>query len=292
MLLFGILVNLNALPFLKTEALPIWANDSFIAIAVVLLMVAWGTKKRRIKQKAYKNQKPAKAIVAAAVVTVLLIPFTIYAGVVFLQDQKYIFISLLIIIEAMVPFFLMFEGRKPQARELVLVAVMCAITVAGRSAFAALPQIKPVLALVMICGASFGSETGFVIGAASMLVSNMFFGQGAWTPWQMFAAGIIGFISGLLLGRGFFLQNKAVLCVYGFVMTVAVYGGIMNFSSLILSRTPVSYESVLAFMAQGLPFDIIHGASTAAFLFFLADPMLEKLDRIKIKYDMYNSIIE
>lgn len=292
MLLFGILENLNALPFLKADTLPMWANYSFIAISVVLLMLAFGTKTRRIQKNAYQKRKPAKSIIAAAVVTVLLIPFTIYAGVVFLQDQKYIFISLLIILEAMIPFYLVFEGRKPQARELVLIAVMCAITVAGRSAFAALPQIKPVLALVIISGAAFGSETGFIIGATSMLVSNMFFGQGAWTPWQMFAAGIIGFISGLLLGRGVFLQNKAVLCVYGFVMTVAVYGGIMNFSSLILSRTPVSYESVLAFMAQGLPFDIIHGASTAAFLFFLADPMLEKLDRIKIKYDLYNSIIE
>ena len=99
------------------------------------------------------------------VIVVILIPFTIFAGVTWLQDQKYLFISLLVLIEGMLPFFMLFEGHKPQARELVLIAVLCALTVAGRSVFAALPQVKPVLALVIICGAALGGETRQVVSA-------------------------------------------------------------------------------------------------------------------------------
>ncbi|MBQ1436738.1 MAG: ECF transporter S component [Ruminococcus sp.] len=192
----------------------------------------------------------------------------------------------MVLFECMLPFFLVFEGRKPQARELVLIAVLCALTVAGRTAFAALPQIKPVIALVIISGAALGGETGFVVGATAMLVSNVYFGQGAWTPWQMFAAGIIGFISGVLFQKGFLERNRTVICVYGFLITVIIYGGIMNFSSWVLSHSTANFETILAFYVQGLPYDIIHGFSTAMFLFFLAEPMLEKLGRVKTKYGL------
>lgn len=286
LLLFGILENLNVLPFLNPEQLPLWANALFIIVPTVLLMIAVGSKPEKSASVRFERQKPGKRTVAAALMLLLLVPLTIAFGIIYLQDQKYLFISLLIVLEAMIPFFLVFEGRRPQARELVLIAVLCALAAASRTAFAAFPQIKPVLALVIICGAAFGGETGFVIGAASMLVSNIYFGQGPWTPWQMFAAGMIGFLSGILFGRGIIRTSKTVLCVFGFIMTVLIYGSIMNFSSLIMSRTPVNAETVLFFMAQGLPFDIIHAFSTAAFLFFFADPMLEKLGRIQIKYGL------
>ena len=67
-------------------------------------------------------------------------------------------------------------------------------------------------------------------------------------------------------------------------MTIVLYGGVMNFSSLVLSHVPLNYETVLAFYVQGLPFDVIHAFSTAAFLFFFAEPMLEKLLKVKTKY--------
>lgn len=111
-----------------------------------------------------------------------------------------------------------FEGRKPQAREIVIIAVLCALGVAGRAAFYMLPQFKPVLALVIISGAAFGGETGFLVGSVTMLVSNMLFQQGPWTPWQMFAMGIIGFISGLLFGSGFLSRSRLSLCIFGFLV--------------------------------------------------------------------------
>lgn len=103
--------------------------------------------------------------------------------------------------------FLVFEGRHPKARELVIISVLCAIAVAGRLAFTMLPQFKPVVAIVIISGVAFGGESGFLVGAVSMLVSNLMFGQGPWTPWQMFAAGIIGFIGGILFKKVFWAEQ-------------------------------------------------------------------------------------
>ena len=92
----------------------------------------------------------------------------------------------------MLPFFLVFENRRPQAREVVVIAVMAALAVAGRAAFFMLPQFKPTAAIVIIAGVGLGAEAGFLTGALAGFVSNFFFGQGPWTPWQMFAFGIPG----------------------------------------------------------------------------------------------------
>ena len=132
----------------------------------------------------------------------ILIPFTILFGVYFLDNRKYYFISSVIILEILIAFFLSFEKRKPQAREIVLISVLSALAVAGRCAFAAIPQFKPVAAIIIISGACFGANTGFLVGAITAFVSNFFFGQTPYTPWQMFAFGVIGFVAGLLFKKG------------------------------------------------------------------------------------------
>ena len=180
------------------------------------------------------DRKLTKRTLVAALLILLAIPLTIYIGVFFLGDRKYYFISLLIILETMIPFCMVFESRKPQARELVVISVLCAIAVAGRAAFFMLPQFKPVVALVIIAGVSFGGETGFLVGAVTGFVSNFFFGQGPWTPWQMFAFGIIGFIAGIFFKKGYLRKTKASLCIFGFIATLVIYGGIMNPASVIM----------------------------------------------------------
>ena len=287
LLIFGILFNVDALGFIRPKDFNFVVNFLFIAVPSVILMFSFSSlTKAKDRAGERKDSKLPKRTIAAAVMILLLIPLTIFIGTTYLDDQKYLFISLLVLFECMVPFFLVFEGRKPQARELVIIAVLCAIAIAGRTLFIALPQVKPVLAIVIISGAAFGGETGFMVGAVTMLVSNFYFGQGAWTPWQMFAAGIIGFLAGVLFKKGLLYQSRGVLCVFGFIVTVVIYGGIMNFSTLILTRTPVNFQTVTAYMLQGLPLDIIHGFSTLAVLFFLAEPMLEKLERVKTKYGL------
>ena len=222
----------------------------------------------------------------AAVIGILLIPAIIAFGVIVLEDRSYYFVSLLILAVTMLPFLLVFEHRKPMARELVLLATLSALAVAGRAAFFMLPQFKPVVAIVILTAVTLGPEAGFLVGAVSGFVSNFFFGQGPWTPWQMFSFGIVGFLAGILAARGILPKKRWALCLYGGIATVVIYGGIMNFSSAILFGGKLTVKSLLAIYASGVPFDLIHGASTVIFLFFLANPMMEKIGRVQKKYGL------
>jgi len=193
---------------------------------------------------------------------------------------------MLIIFQTKLPFVLIFEGRKPQAREIIVIAVLCAIAVAGRSAFFMLPQFKPVVALVIIAGVAFGGEAGFLVGAMTGFVSNMFFGQGPWTPWQMFAFGVIGFLAGILFRKGLLRRNPMSLAVFGGLAAFIIYGGIINPASVIMWQPNPTLEMFLLAYLQGIPFDLVHAAATVFFLIIISRPMLEKLDRIKVKYGL------
>ena len=189
-------------------------------------------------------------------------------------------------LECMLPFFVVFEGRKPQARELVIIAVMCALGVAGRLAFFMIPNFKPVIAIIIISGVAFGGETGFLIGAMTMLASNMMFSQGTWTPWQMFAMGIIGFLSGIFFKKGVLRREKLAMAIFGFLMTVVVYGGIMNPAAAVMAYADIDWKTIAAYYLSGLPVDTLQGVATFLFLYLGSEPLLEKLDRIKVKYGL------
>ena len=234
-----------------------------------------------------KQRKLSKRTWVATVLIVLCIPLTIFAGVVYLGNRHYNVTALLVLLECMLPFFLVFESRKPKARELVTVAVLCAIGVAGRSAFFMLQQFKPVLALVIISGVAFGGETGFLVGAVTMLASNVLFSQGPWTPWQMFSMGIIGFLAGVLFRKGLLRRSRGSLATFGAFAAVIIYGGIMNPATAVMySAQSLNWETILLYYVSGLPMDLIHAAATVIFIMVAAEPMLEKLDRIKVKYGL------
>ena len=233
------------------------------------------------------QRKLSKRTMAAMGMILLCIPLTICAGVMYLGNQHYNVTALLVLIECMVPFFLVFESRKPKARELVTIAVLCAIGVAGRSAFFMLPQFKPVLALVIISGVAFGGETGFLVGAVTMLVANLLFSQGPWTPWQMFSMGIIGFLAGVCFRKGLLRRSRGSLATFGAFSAVIIYGGIMNpAAALMYNSQTLNWEMLKAYYVSGLPMDLTHAAATVIFIFIAAEPMLEKLDRIKVKYGL------
>lgn len=183
---------------------------------------------------------------------------------------------------------MMFEAGKPKARELVLISVLCAMAVAGRAAFFMLPEFKPVVALIIISGVCLGGEAGFLVGAVTAFVSNFFFGQGPWTPWQMFAFGIIGFISGILFKKGPFKRDRVSLTIFGFFTTFVIYGGIMNPASVIMYQNKINWNMIFSSYVVGMPMDLIHSFSTAFFLWILSEPMIEKLERIKVKYGLVN----
>lgn len=261
---------------------------AFIASLFILAIAVSRRSDRPIEceQTPREKRRLSKRTLLAAAVILLAIPLTIYIGVYFLGDRKYYFISLLILLETMLPFFLIFEGRKPQARELVVIAVLCALGVGGRAAFFMLPEFKPVLAIVIISGVAFGGETGFLVGAMTMLVSNIMFSQGTWTPWQMFATGIIGFLAGVLFRKGLLRRNKLSLSVFGGIAALVIYGGIMNPASAVMWQSRINWQIILSYYITGFPVDLIHAAATAIFLWFISQPVLEKLDRIKVKYGL------
>lgn len=216
----------------------------------------------------------------------ILVPATVLGGVLLLDDRKYYFISLLLVIYTMIPFFLSFEGRKPKAREIIVIAVLTAIAVAGRAAFFMIPQFKPVIALIIIAGVCFGGETGFLVGSMTALISNFFFGMGPFTPWQMFCLGLIGYLSGVLVQKGLLKKTRTHLCIFGGLSTFIIYGGIMDLSSVLAWAGGITKELVIVTYSAGLVFNLMHSASTIIFLFLLAKPMMDKLDRIKIKYGL------
>ena len=257
------------------------------ALGVFIAAIGRRSPPSAILQIPAKQRKLGKRTLVAAVLILLCIPLTIFAGVMYLGNQHYSITALLVLVECMLPFFLVFESRKPKARELVTIAVLCAIGVAGRSAFFMLPQFKPVMALVIISGVAFGGETGFLVGAVTMLTSNILFSQGPWTPWQMFSMGIIGFLAGVLFRKGWLRRSRGSLATFGAFAAVIIYGGIMNpASALMYNSQSINWNMILAYYVSGLPMDLVHAAATVIFLLIAAEPMLEKLDRIKVKYGL------
>ena len=287
----------------------------------------------------------------------IIIPILIGFGV-FLGQRWYLITSILILISIMAPFFMIFEKRKPKAREIVLIAMMSAIVVTAHLVFHLVLPFQIGTALVIISGIALGPEAGFLIGALSRFICNFYMGQGAWTPWQMFCWGILGFLAGLAFNKGnieklnsrtfkivmgptlsvvfseliayisvlivpsgddgyqwrfyamgilgilvgVLLQKNRLpisgitMAIFTFFTTFIIYGGIMNVAALITSialpasqnyDTGFSIGALKAIYITGLPYDLMHGITAAICVFFFGEPMIRKLERIKIKYGIY-----
>ena len=215
-------------------------------------------------------------------ICLLAIALTLALGSMLPRSWHYL-TSTLMILELLVPFFLAFEGRKPQARELVLIAVLCALAVAGRVAIP-IPNFKAIFAIIMITGIAFGPETGFLVGAVSALTSNFFYSQGPFTPWQMLAYGMGGMVFGLLFRR---LPRKPwLMAILGFAGVLLVVCPLLDTCTLVLSPITLNLKNILAVYTVSLPMNLIQAGCTAAILLLLGKPLLEKLHRIQTKYGL------
>ena len=150
------------------------------------------------------------------------------------NGREYYIISIIIILAAIVAFMLSFEKRKPAAREVVMLAAMTSIAVAGRMMFFMVPQFKPSAAIVIITGIMLGKEAGFLCGALTAFVSDFFFGQGPWTPWQMIGFGIIGLLSACIATDSSKKISKIAVCIYGFFMIFVFYGVIIDTATVFI----------------------------------------------------------
>lgn len=225
-----------------------------------------------------------KSNIATLLVFFLLIPVTLFLGTK-LPGRNYYITGTLIIMELLIPFFMAFEGRKPQARELVVIAVMCAIAIAARVAIP-IPHFKAIFAIIMLSGIAFGPEAGFMVGAISAFASNFFYGQGPYTPWQMFAYGAGGMLAGFCFSKGGLSRKNWIMAVFGFFAVILWVGPLLDASSIFLMLTNITWESVLTTMAAGFYVNMSQAICTAAIMLLFGRAFLDKLDRIKLKYGM------
>ena len=327
-----------------------------------------------------------KRTFTSALMIFIGIPALIALSTILDNGKFFMVFSLGVVVCCMAPFFMVFEKRKPKAREIVLIAMMSAITVAAHMFFHITVPIQIGTALVIVVGISMGPEAGFLVGALSRFVCNFYMGQGPWTPWQMFCWGLLGFLAGLafnkvdlskavdevkskdfkvimgpvlciiaaeilafvsyfiipeagfvqveslsdfieeivkagsfkeiinLLGvmfgwrvyafgavgllAGVLLQRKRMpvdnvtITLFTFFTTLILYGGIINIGSIFTSagiagNGNISLETFRAIYITGLPYDIVHAALAAFCIYVIGNPMIRKIERIKIKYGIY-----
>ena len=214
----------------------------------------------------------------------LVIPATLIFGLQ-LSGRAYYITSTLVIIEILIPFLLAFESRKPQARELVVIAVLSALAVAARVAIP-IPSFKAIFAVIMLSGIAFGPEAGFLVGAVSAFASNFFYGQGAYTPWQMFAYGAGGMLAGFLFAKGRLPRKPIVMGVFGFLATVLFVGPLLDTCSVFLALPVIKLKTVWPMYVSGFPVNLSQGVSTFLTMLLLGKPLLEKLGRVKLRYGM------
>jgi len=226
-----------------------------------------------------------KATVFSLAVIFLLIPGTLFLGT-RLPGRWYYLTSTLVVTEIMLPFFFAFESRRPQAREVVIIAVMAALAAASRAAFAFLAYFKPIIGIIMITGIAFGPQAGFLTGAVGVFASNFFFSQGPWTPWQMFAYGMAGFLAGAVFYRRENWQKPWILAPFGFFSLLLLVGPMLDSCTVFTMLSKFTWESVLLIYAQGVPVNVTHGVSCALTLLLLGKPLLKKLRRLRVKYGM------
>ena len=193
-------------------------------------------------------------------------------------------LTLLVAVLAVGLLFASFEASRPPLRQLMPTAVLGATAAAGRVLFAPIPDVKPVSAIAIVAGAALGRRSGFVVGAVAALVSNFFFGQGSWTPWQMYAWGLVGYLGGVLADHGA-LKRRGVLYGWGFISAL-MYGAILNGYYVLGFVRPLTWPSILAAYAAGAPLDVVHGIATAAFLAAIWAPWGRATRRVVAKYDL------
>ena len=228
--------------------------------------------------------KRKKSNPATWAIFLLVLPATLILGSK-MSGRWYYLTSTLMVVELMIPFFLTFEGRKPQARELVILAVMCALAVAARVAIP-IPNFKAIFAVIMIAGIAFGPESGFLVGAVAALSSNFFFSQGPYTPWQMMAYGAGGMLAGIVFRRGRLPRKPMVMAIVGFLGVAWIVGPLLDTCTLFLAPITINLKNICLIYASGFPMNLVQAGSTAAVLLVLGRPMLEKLERIQRKYGM------
>ncbi len=206
----------------------------------------------------------------------VIIPFLTVLGSIVLE-KRHILISLAAAVFSLLLFSAGFEKKTTGSRRMVIVAVMVALCIVGRF----IPLFKPVTAITAITAIYLGSEAGFLTGALAAFLSNFYFGQGPWTPFQMLAWGLIGLIAGYLAKP--LKRHRILLLIFG-VLSGIFYSFVMDIWTVMWYDGSFRWELYASSLIAAIPHTIIYAVSNLAFLWLMAKPFGEKLERIKTKY--------
>lgn len=222
-------------------------------------------------------------------VFILGIPAIIFGCSKLIISKQYYVASALIIALALAALFLSLEKKKMQTRELVAIACVVALAVVGRAALFMLPQVKLTCAIVILAAISFGPYVGFLCGSLSMLVSNIFFGRGAHTPFQMFGMGLVAFLCGLIFYKKSYGRNRPAVAIVGGILCFAVYGFIVDSSSALFFSAAPTVKTMLPVYISGMSFNAIHAVTTLIALFVATPYIQDTFDRIAKKYGLFDT---
>ncbi len=181
--------------------------------------------------------------------------------------------------------FAWYERTAPNSRMLALVATLAALAAIGRVAFAPIPNVKPTTDIVLIAGFALGAAPGFTIGAVAALASNIVFGQGPWTPWQMVAWGVVGLAGaglGALTGRHIGRVPLALACG----LMGLVFGAIMDLSVWVSYTGDPTIGQYVAIAGVSLPFNVAHGVGNVVFALAFGPLLVRALLRYRARLDV------
>ena len=230
------------------------------------------------------NKKNIKNLIFY-IIAFAVIPILIAVGILFLPQKNYAIISLVIAILCNIPLLINFEKSKTNTRELVLIAVMVTLATISRLIFAPIPSFKPITAMVIITGVAFGAKAGYITGALSAVLSDVFFVAGHRTPFQILVWGLIGFFAGLL----FFNKKLKMwqLLIYS-VISGIVFSLIMDIWTVFAVDNSFTFLRYSQVLLASLPFMAIYAVSNFVFVLILTKPFMKKLIRIKDKFGVFS----
>lgn len=222
--------------------------------------------------------KILSSVLALAMLPVLII------SVLYFQEY-YSLISILLALITIGVFLVGFERRKVEGREIVLLALLAAIATVSRIPFAGIPSIQPTTFVIIVTALVFGAESGMLVGITAALVSNLFLGQGPWTPWQMYAWGMIGYLAGMLRHTKF-MRSLAGKCTFG-AISGFLFGWLMNLWFVASMLTDeFNWASILTYYSAGFYFDLAHAGSNILFIFLFSSAWIKVLERFQVKYGL------
>ena len=207
----------------------------------------------------------------------VFIPLAVLLGIFVFDEGRYAFIACAVALLSVLLFLCGFDRKKTGTRRLILISVMIALSVVGRF----FPLFKPVTAIAVITGMFLGAEAGFLTGSFAALISNFYFGQGPWTPFQMFAWGMLGLLAGLMSRP--LKKNRVLLLTYGFLSGI-LYSLVMDIWTMLWELGVFHLGAYLTKVVTSLPHMLLYAVSNIVFLLLFAKPFGEKLERVRIKY--------